>query len=769
MAPPPTLRLVDLRKRAALTAGITSVALIGNYPPRRCGIATFTSDVRAALLQARPNIVCDVYAMTDAGNAYAYPPEVGFEIRADKPADYRAAAARLCETRPDVICVEHEFGIFGGRAGEHLLLILEAVDRPVISTLHTVLEKPSEDQRRVFERLLARSAKVVVMAERGRRILRDVWKVADDKIAIIPHGAPDRPLEDSEPFKQALGFAGHDMLFTFGLLSPNKGIETVIRALPEIVKVRPSTLYVVLGATHPHLIATEGERYRQSLQALAADLGVSDHLRLVDAYTDTPKLVNYLQAADVYVTPYLNPAQITSGTLSYAAALGKPIVSTPYWHAAELLADDLGRLAPFGDSAAFGREITGLLCDASAREALRRRIYAASRHTIWSVFGESSIAVFEAAVQATRPLGGDAVRAQPRGAPSIASVRRMTDSCGIFQHSLFDIPDRRHGYCVDDNARALLLMHRLPGPLSGDRRSLIATYAAFVQHAWNPDTGRFRNFMSYERAWLEAQGSEDSTGRAALSVAVSAADARDPAHRRWAQSLMGQVLPHMALITSPRADAFILMGLAALISAELSSEDPRVLERAMARAKLDRLVGFAERRRTAGEPWFEGVLSYDNARLPEACLRAGMALGDEAAVAAGLEALDWLCRYQTGPAGEFLPVATANFGQPIGGRSMFDQQPLEACATIEACEAAFLATADPRWIAEAERAYAWYEGGNTLRLPLATTDGECFDGLTWNSVNENRGAESILSFQLAGCAQLRLTTYLGEGLKAAAE
>jgi glycosyltransferase involved in cell wall biosynthesis len=766
MPPPaPSLRLIEsVKAGAGLHQPIRSVALIGNYPPRRCGIATFTADVREALLEARPDLVCDVYAMTDPGESYAYPEEVRVEIRQEEPADYLAAAVSLNHSRPDVICVEHEFGIFGGSAGEHLLLMLDAVDRPVVSTLHTVLEQPNDDQKRVFERLLARSSRLLVMAERGRRILREVWNVPDHKIAVIPHGAPARPLADPEAFKQALGFAGHEVLFTFGLLSPNKGIETVIKALPQIVKARPTALYVVLGATHPHLIAQQGEQYRESLKDLAASLGVSDHLHLIDSFTDTPKLLDYLQAADVYVTPYLNAAQITSGTLSYAAALGKPVVSTPYWHAEELLGDGRGRLVPFGDSDAIAREVTGLLSDDMARQALRESIYAYTRSTVWSAYAETTLAVLEAARAPRKPLA-EAPRAPLRPSPNVAALNRMTDGCGMLQHSLFAIPDRRHGYCVDDNARALILMHRLPGPLSPEKRTLISTYAAFVQHAWNEDEGRFRNFMSFERQWLEPVGSEDSCGRAAMAVAVSAAESQDPLHRRWAVTLMDRVMQRLDEVTSVRANTFVMLGLVSLMTT--GWEAGRV--RAGAARRLDRLAGLVKSRKAQGLPWFEPALSYDNARLPEAMIRAGKALGDAEAVQLGLEALDWLCLRQTAPGGHFLPVATADFGQPLEAKTLFDQQPVEAAATVEACEAAFAATGDPRWAAEAERAYAWFEGANCLGARMATPDGECYDGLTWNGPNENQGAESVLSYQSAACALLRISAASASAQKMAAD
>jgi glycosyltransferase involved in cell wall biosynthesis len=753
---PATLRIVDPEDDCSPRPGQAPyrIALIGNYPPRRCGIATFTSDVYQALIAANPSLAFEIYAMTDTERGYAYPPEVTLAIAQERLEDYLEAADRLNHWRPDAIFVQHEFGIFGGPAGEHIVSLLEATDRPVVVHVHTVLEAPDPDQRRVFERLLNRAAKVVVMAERGRDILRRTWRTPPEKIVLIPHGAPDRPFVDTEPFKAELGLAGREMLFTFGLISPNKGIEYVIQALPEIVAARPNAVYVVLGATHPNLIAREGERYRMSLISLAERLGVADHVLLVDQYTDTARLIDYLQAADVYVTPYLNVQQITSGTLSYAAALGKPIVSTTYWHAEELLKDGLGRLVPFASSDAIRDAVVGLLSDSEKRIELGRSIYDATRETVWNCFGVRMLEVFERAIIAARRPAPPARPANaPRPAPSLAGVRRLTDSCGIIQHGLFALPDRRHGYCVDDNARGLILLHRLPGPPDTERRALTTTYAAFVQHAWNEERGRFRNFMSYERQWREEAGSDDSTGRAVWSVAVTVADMARADLSRWAESLMDRLLPHLPSIHSPRAEAFILLGMCAMIASDW--RDERVHEVAL--AKAERLAGLAEARKAQGLPWFEATLAYDNARMPEALIRAGRVLGVERFTEIGLETLGWLCRRQTDSLGAFLPVATTDFGRPLSARGLFDQQPVEAAATVDACEAAWIATGRERWAREAERAFDWYFGANTLGAQLATEDGGCYDGLTWAGPNENQGAESVLSFQLAACTLQSLT------------
>jgi glycosyltransferase involved in cell wall biosynthesis len=765
----PVLRVVAPHEDlSAPSPYVRSIALIGTYPPRRCGIATFTADVYEALRQARPDATCDVYALTDVEEAYEYPPEVVCEIGQDKVADYLAAADRLSATMPDLICVQHEFGIFGGFAGEHLLMLLEATDRPVVTTLHTILETPEDDQRRVFARLLTRSARVVVMAERGREILRRVWSVPADKILFIPHGAPDRELGDTAAFKEALGYGGRELLFTFGLLSPGKGIETVIRALPRIVAERPNVTYVVLGATHPHLIALEGETYRHSLVELAEDLGVADHVCLTDVYTDTTRLVEHLQAADIYVTPYLNAQQITSGTLAYAAALGRAIVSTPYWHAEELLADGRGRLTPFGSSDAIADEVIDLLTHPDVREALGRRMWQASRETVWPRFGVRMIEAFDSVLARSKhaePMAAPWLVDAMMIAPSLGGVRRMTDGCGILQHSLFGVPDRRHGYCVDDNARALILMHRLPGPVDAERADLTSTYAAFLAHAWNDDEKRFRNFLSFERTWLEPRGSEDSHGRSVWAVATTAVQAADPGQRRWAASLTKRIFEADDEVSSPRAIAFIVLGLSALVEAGFGGGGPI---RRLLVAKADRLARLFRRNTDDGCPWFEPFLAYDNARLPEALIRSGLALDVAGMVSAGVEALEWLCSRQTGPRGCFQPVATVDFGRSLAARNLFDQQPVEAAATIDACQAAWMATGDQRWIEEAQRAYAWFLGGNTLATPLTTGDGDCFDGLTWAGVNENQGAESVLSLQLATCALHTLTEAAASRLKRSA-
>lgn len=734
---------------------VRRIVLIGSFPPRRCGIATFTCDVREALLEANPQAQVDVIAMTDEGESYGYGDEVQFAIRQNHLEDYAEAARRIDAMEADVICVQHEFGLFGGPAGEHLMSLLDAVQAPVVVTVHTVLSQPNEDQQRVFERLLLRASKVIVMAERGYGMLRDVWQAPPRKLVVVPHGAPDRPLAESKDFKQALGLDGREVLLTFGLLSPGKGLETAIRALPEIVKARPNVLYVILGATHPHLVAREGERYRESLAALAEELGVADHVRFENRYVDTPLLLDWLAAADLYVTPYLNEAQITSGTLAYAVALGKAVISTPYWHAQELLADGRGVLTPFDDAGAIATAAVDLLSQPEKLARLQRSAWDKGRETLWSRLAEQYFDVFREVRQASTRRGGEPRSFAPPTLPqpSLGGLRRMTDACGMLQHSIYSIPDRNHGYCVDDNARALLLTHRLraAGASPLDLDELTDTYAAFVHHAWNGAAGRFRNFMGYDRQWLEDVGSDDSVARAYWAAAVTASEAASPALRRWARELCGEVGKHLDGFTALRTYAFLILGLSSLVRADPTLRHERELLERLAKGLCSALITEGEWR------WFEPFLTYDNARLPEALLRAGQVLDDEALVAAGLTSLDWLCEQQTGPGGVFRAIGTRNFGLLNTTDEPFDQQPLEATATIDACAAAFAANGDARWLSEARRAFDWFVGKNELGVALADPDtGECYDGLTPSGPNLNRGAESVLSFQLATCAMLTL-------------
>ena len=724
------------------------IALIGNFLPRRCGIATYTTDTYLALAKRYPDMQIDIYAMNDRAEGYDYPPEVTGTIAQEDRLAYLAAARDIEASGAQAVWVQHEYGIYGGTAGDMLLALLDRLSLPVIFTLHTILENPNDDQRRVMDGLLKRAAKVVVMAEIGRDILTRVYGANPRAILMIPHGVPDRALINPDVMKPRFEWEGRKVLLTFGLLAPNKGIESVISAMPAVAKVNPDALYVVLGATHPNLVAHEGEAYRDRLKALTVDLGVANHVRFIDGFIEHEELLDYLQAADLYVTPYTNPAQITSGTLSYAVGVGKAVVSTPYIHASEILADGHGVLVDFSDVDSFAREISRLLHDDADRAELSRKAYARGRTMIWPRLAEAGMAAIDGIV-AARPRRIKAATPPAILAPSIAAVERMSDATGMFQHAILSVPDRRHGYCIDDNVRALMLMTAVDDLDEDLRDKWMTIYAAFIQYAWNPDTRRFRNFMNFDRTWCEDQGSEDSNGRTLWALGVTAKRATLAKHRDWALRLFDETASIAFEITSPRAQAFAMLGAAAILGAHPGHQMARnILERFSA----DLLDLLEEARRPEWE-WFEIVLAYDNARLPEALIRAGMALGRQDLLDRGLSTLNWIVEQQTSPEGRFRAVGTESFGRAYEDPLPFDQQPLEAQATIDACAAAFKATGDARWTEEAERAYRWYLGQNDLDLSLATAqDGGCFDGLMPHGLNRNQGAESILALQLASCA-----------------
>ena len=735
------------------------IAFIGNSLPRRCGIATFTTDLQQAISTSQPELEASIVAMTDHGQAYDYPAAVVLQIKDDNIDEYVRAADFLNTGRFDAVCLQHEFGIFGGEAGAHILVLLSRLTMPVVTTLHTVLAEPTAAQRAVMQRIVEASSKVVVMAKKARELLHTVYQVPDDKIEVIPHGIPDVAFVAPDAAKARLGFAGRSVILTFGLLSPNKGIEVMIDAMPSILKRRADAVYVVLGATHPNLVRDQGEAYRESLMSRVRELGVEDHVVFLDHFVDQTTLLEFISMCDVYVTPYLNEAQMTSGTLAYSFGLGKPVVSTPYWHACELLADGRGVLIPFGDAAATGQEIAELLTDTPRRHAMCKRAYAVSRSMTWQRIAERYLSVFESARQVrwlkalARP---DKALPETRSpaAPDmqIGHFLSMCDDTGLFQHAVHSVPDRSHGYCVDDNARALLLACALNNP--GERplpEFLTARFAAFVQHAWNPDAKRFRNFMGFNRTWLEDSGSEDSHGRTLWALGECARSDASPSRRRWAAVLFAQALPAAESFTSPRAWGFTLLGLDAycvVVANDLHARDVRLV-------LADRLMRILACVETPDWVWFETGLSYDNARLPQALLLTGMATKTRSYVDAGLKSLHWLMTQQTAPAGHFRPVGSAGFGEQRQPPRAFDQQPVEATATIAACLAAWRADGDAEWKAIARRVFAWFLGSNDLSVALADPEtGSCCDGLHPDRANENLGGESVLSY-LLGLAEIR--------------
>ncbi|MEN9855833.1 MAG: hypothetical protein RLZZ157_959, partial [Pseudomonadota bacterium] len=728
MTSPNTLTSADVLRflPKAQDDTLRRVALIGTLPPKRCGIATFTADVQRSL-NAVEGWACEVFALVDdmtAGDNATASRAIGRDTRAD----YGRAAARIQHSGYDIVAIQHEFGIFGGDNGDYILDLVRGLTCPIIVTMHTVIAAPSLGQRLVVASLLRHAAHVIVMAQKGADLLVEIYGADPSRISVCPHGTPDRPFCETGRFKQDLGLSGRQVLLTFGLLSPGKGLETMIAAMPEVVSACPHAIYVILGATHPNLLAQEGEAYRAQLVELVRERAMTDHIIFVDAFVDDALLLDYLGAADIYVTPYLNAAQVTSGTLAYAIALGKPVVSTPFWHALEWVDETTGALVDFGDVAGFAGALIGLLDSPDQLAATARAAYARGRPTIWARSGAHYVKTFEDAMADRAPLThvvplhGDGNKVSLRG------VIQATDSCGIMQHSTYGIDNRAHGYCIDDNVRALILVQRLRrlGHRGADLDDLERIYGAFVQHAWNGQAGGFRNFMGYGRNWLEAVGSDDSNGRTFWALGEVALSARDPDIALWARELAKQIGPSVAALTSLRAQCFVILGADAFLRAMPDDPFANALLSQFSEALLARYVTHA----SPDWVWLEPSLSYDNARVPQALIVAGDRLSRLDMLAAGLRALSWLDHIQRAPCGSFRAVGSLTPNLPYAPPTIFDQQPIEACASIDAALAAYHATHQVKWLRAAKRAHAWFFGENELGLSLADHRGGCFDGLT---------------------------------------
>jgi glycosyltransferase involved in cell wall biosynthesis len=729
----------------------TRIAFVGGYEPRRCGIATFTHDICEAVAKTVPKAECIAGAVNDKADGYKYPPRVRFEILEKDLDSYRRAADFLNFNKTEILCLQHEFGIYGGAAGSHVLALLKEVRMPVVTTLHTVLQEPNPAQRKVMEELIMRSDRLVVMAHKGAEILRDTYGVTDSQVDVIPHGIPDIPFTDSEQSKAQFGLVGRKVLLTFGLLGPGKGIEYAIEALPEIVRHHPNVVYLVLGATHPHLVAREGESYRLGLERLAEDRGLKDHVIFYNRFVSLAELTEFIGATDIYLTPYLNEAQITSGTLAYVFGAGKAVVSTPYWHAQELLGEGRGMLVPFRDPHGIAKAVREYFDDSTLLDQTQTVAYKLGRDMIWSAAAGKYLESFQRAraqrkAASRMALAERTLASSPYSLPPLRldHIVRMSDGTGIFQHAIFNVPNFHEGYCTDDNARAFILCNLLEEPSLLDH--LATGYLAFLAAAMNYHSGRFCNFMSHGRQWLEVAGSEDSHARALWALGVGARRTPNTGHRLLCVQLFEHGLPSVESFTSPRAWAFSLLGIH-----EYLGKFPNKTEAvATGEVLAEKLVKLWQNHATEDWPWFESSVTYDNARLCQALMMSGGRIHNPEALEIGLKSLRWLASIQKTQAGHFRPIGSNGFYVKDGARAEFDQQPVEAQAMVSACLEAYRITHEPFWADEAKRAFEWFLGRNDLGLPLYdSTTGGCGDGLHDDRVNANQGAESSLAFHLS--------------------
>jgi glycosyltransferase involved in cell wall biosynthesis len=737
--------------------GIDSVAVIGNYLPRQCGIATFTTDLVEGISAEAPDINCWAAVVNDKPEGYAYPDKVRFEINQNKLSDYRTAAQFLNISQMDIVCVQHEYGIFGGPAGSHLLKLLGDLRMPVVTTLHTVLKDPAPEYRAVMGKLSDLSDKLVVMSHKASDFLKDIYKVPEEKIVFIHHGIPDTPFIDSSFYKDKFGVEGKKVLLTFGLLSPNKGIENVLQALPAIISKHPDVTYIILGATHPHILKTHGDAYRIMLQQLVRRLDIGGQVIFQNRFVELKELCEFLGIADIYVTPYLEEAQITSGTLAYAMGTGKAIVSTPYWYATEMLAEGRGCIVPFNNPGAIAERIIDLLDNDVARHAMRKKAYTFSREAVWKEVSRKYLQVFNE-VRQNRTRNPRPRHSYVENIKAITNfelpeikldhLKAFTDDTGILQHANYTIPDRTHGYCTDDNARALLAaaMGQKYLPTNGwGLDSLSGHYLGFLLYAYNEKNGRFRNFMTYSRQWMEEIGSEDAHGRALWCLGKVVAFLDNPGHLAMSTTLFNKALQAAENFRSPRAIAFCLVGMHAYQDKFSGDSDVRRIRNVLADRLFDQFISQA----SDDWPWLENSLNYANGKLPHALLLSGQRMQRSDMVDMGLRALKWLLAIQT-EGKHFVPIGSNGWYERGGSRARFDQQPVEANAMVEACVEAYNITRDHTWFENAAMCFNWFLGQNDLNMPLYDPKtGGCRDGLMANGINQNQGAESSLAWLLS--------------------
>jgi glycosyltransferase involved in cell wall biosynthesis len=733
----------------------TRIAFLGNYLPRLCGIATFTTDLCEAVSVAAPDLSCFAIAMNDTAVGYDYPDRVRFEIPAERREQYDLASDFLNVNKVGALCVQHEYGIFGGQDGRYLLPLVRQVQAPIVTTLHTIVTEPSASQMEVLRELTDISDVIVVMSPRAATYLQDIYRVPGSKVRMIHHGIPDLPFVDPNYYKDQFAAEGHRLLLTFGLLSEGKGIEYVIEALPRIVAQAPDVLYLVLGATHPAVKRERGEAYRVSLQRRVHELGLQRHVLFHNRFVELSELSEYLGAADIYLTPYLDPAQIVSGTLAYALGAGKAVVSTPYWYAEDMLAEGRGRIVPFRDPDSLAEAVLDLLNHETQRHAMRKKAYTYCRNMIWKEVAREYLDLFReisaARHKLPRKLSPSALTKErfdslPELKPD--HLVRMTDSVGILQHSLFTVPNRHHGYSADDQARALMVavLAEEIWPGSADWAGLASRYLSFLHYAFDARSSRFLNFMNYERKWKGPRPTEDVHSRSILALAHVVAYSRHPGQRALAMQLLDEAIPPTTSFVSPRSRAMTVLGVQLYLRRYAGASDFRRERDELAHL----LYELASSQSTEGWPWLEDRLTYANAVIPHALIEAGEAMDHAGMFQTGLSMLAWLDEIQTADEGHFVPVGTEGWYVRGGHRARFDQQPIEAYTMIEACAAAYRSTRDERWRTSARKAFHWFLGRNDLGHPLYDyRTGGCRDGLHSDRTNENQGAESTIVWLLS--------------------
>jgi len=724
------------------------IALIGNFPPRKCGIATFMNDLNDGIRSH--GISTSIVAMNDGVKKYDYSADVEYEIEQNEITGYIKAAKHINNSNFDAVILQHEFGIFGGKDGINILQLIKRLKLPLVTTLHTILDNPSYGQRVVFNEIAHLSQKIISISQKGIDILHDTYNIPYSKCEHIPHGVHETRIKDITRIKNTFGLNNKRILLTFGLLSRNKSIEIVINALPDIVKHYPDTVYVILGATHPHVIRHEGEKYRQSLVDLVKELKLQENVLFIDRFVSNDELFEFLKMCDIYIIPYLGEKQISSGTLIYAMGAGKPVVSTPFWYAQEMLADGRGLLFDFNDSRQLSKKILYLLDNESERKSISRNAFELAEKCYWPKIGKQYIELLDSfqpmQINTTDYQTASEDKSSLYVPPlKLNHVKVLTDHTGILQHARYSIPNRTYGYCIDDNARALILMVMLQD-VNEDQNEidrLTNIYLSFIDYAYNPATGKFRNFMSYDRQWLEEEGSEDSAGRTMWALGYTVSSTISDNFYHHSNHLFEQGLENIDYICHPRALSYLLLG---LVNYAKANEKENVYN--LIKKKARQLSAYFDANRENEWIWFDNLITYGNCRIPEALMASGLYLNDKKMKERGLGLLDWLIEKQF-ENDMFCPIGN-NGWMTTESKACFDQQPLEVHGMIDACLQAEEYTNNRKYADFALKAFTWFTGNNVAASIIydSITGGSC-DGLHCDGVNMNQGAESTLSWLLS--------------------
>ncbi len=749
------------------------VLFIGTYVPKECGIATFTSDLLNSVSGENNNVHCEVIALNDPSETYNYPEEVVFQIQRDRIEDYYRAADYINQSDIDIVCLQHEFGLFWGNAGDYIFSLISGINKPVISTMHTVIREPEPEYRIAIEKLIRYSQKLIVMSQTAVEMLKDVYKAPDDKIELIFHGVPDYPFNNCDKYKKKLNLKGAPLVLTFGLLSQNKGIESMLEALPEVVSQYPDLVYLILGATHPIIKKNFGETYRQYLQNKVSELGLEKNVVFHDKFVEKEELCNYILASDIYVSPYLSKEQIVSGALTYAIGMGKAIVSTPYWYAQEMLSDNRGLLVDFGDTEGFRNSLLHLIENPEECDNMRKKAYDFGRKMTWKNVGKQYNTVF---IKALKNYGAYSTSNKfnflPNQLPEVKLdyLKLLTDDVGIIQHTNLGVPARHHGYSTDDVGRALVALTQL---IDSQKKAeelwkLITTYMSFLEHA-QTDTGHFHNFMSYKREFLDEKGSEDTLGRAIYGLGhVVSCPYLSKNIRTLAHTLMSKARPEMEKLNYPRAKAYTICGLYEMLRAGVDADEFESVfnSRRDAIKSVDSLVNkdtfesifinhanslvdLYEANHKEDWDWFEPTVTYSNAKLSESLLLAYNYTKDRTYRNVGLATLDFLTEIQW--KGDFFDiVGNQGWYSYSGKKPIFDQQPIEAGYLTQAYVSAYEIVREKKYLELARYSFEYFLGRNRLKTVMYDySTGAVCDGLNCDGMNYNQGAESVICFLMA--------------------